>query len=59
VICGLLYGIPVYLFTNFVVIPLSKIGPRPIGPLSGVLIALAVLGVCVGLPIALAVRRYS
>ena len=59
VICGLLYGIPVYLFTNFVVIPLSKIGPRPVGPISGVLIALVVLGVCVGLPIALAVRRYS
>lgn len=59
VICGLLYGIPVYLFTNFVVIPLSKIGPRPVGPLSGVLIALVVLMAFVGLPIALMVRRYS
>lgn len=59
VICGLLYGIPVYLVTNFVVIPLSKIGPRPVGPISGVVIALVVLAVCVGLPIALMVRRYS
>jgi hypothetical protein len=59
VICGLLYGIPVYLFTNFVVIPLSRIGLRPVGAISGVLIALVILGVCVGLPISLMIRRYS
>jgi hypothetical protein len=59
VVCGLLYGIPVYFFTNYVVIPLSKIGLRPMGALSGVLISLAVLMVCVGLPIALATRRYG
>jgi hypothetical protein len=38
---------------------LSKIGLRPMGALSGVLISLAVLMVCVGLPIALATRRYG
>ena len=59
VVCGLLYGIPVYLFTNFVVIPLSRIGPRPVGPISGVLTALVILAVCVGLPIALMIRRYA
>lgn len=59
VVCGLLYGIPVYLFTNFVVIPLSRIGMRPVGPLSGVALGLGVLMVCVGLPIALATRRFA
>ena len=59
VICGLLYGIPVYLFTNFVVIPLSKIGMRPIGSLSGVALGLGILMVIVGLPIGLATRRFA
>ena len=59
VICGLLYGIPVYLVTNFVIVPLSKIGMRPLGPPSGIVIALAVLMVFVGVPIAMATQRYS
>ena len=59
VICGLLYGIPVYLVTNFVVVPLSKIGMRPIGPLSGVALGLGILMVLVGLPIGLATRRFA
>jgi hypothetical protein len=59
VVCGLLYGIPIYICTNFVIIPLSKIGMRPVGPLSGVALSLAVLMVCVGLPIALMVRRFA
>jgi hypothetical protein len=59
VICGLLYGIPVYLVTNFVIMPLSKIGMRPVGPLSGVATSVAILMVIVGLPIALMVRRFA
>jgi hypothetical protein len=59
VVCGLLYGIPIYICTNFVIVPLSRIGMRPVGPLSGVAISLAVLMVCVGLPIALMVRRFA
>jgi hypothetical protein len=55
---GLLYGIPVYAFMNFVVIPLSKITPRPV-PLSGRLLGLVIIMFCIGLPIALIVRRFS
>jgi hypothetical protein len=59
VICGLLYGIPVYLVTNFIIVPLSKIGMRPVGPLSGVAMALGILMVLVGLPIGLMTRRFA
>jgi hypothetical protein len=55
---GLLYGIAVYAFMNFVVIPLSKITPRP-APLSGRIIGLLIIMFCIGLPIALIVRRFS
>lgn len=56
--CGMLYGVLVYVFMNLVVLPLSAIAKRPFTT-SGVLIGLAVHIVCVGLPIALTVRRYS
>ena len=59
VVCGLLYGILVYLVTNFIIVPLSKIGMRPVGPLSGVALSLGILMVCVGLPIALMTRRFA
>jgi len=59
VVCGLLYGIAVYLFMNSIVLPLSafphKIWPR----FDVVLTGLVVHMLCVGLPIALTVRRYS
>jgi uncharacterized membrane protein YagU involved in acid resistance len=60
VISGLLYGVAVYVFMNFVVIPLSAVPPRatPV-PLSGRIIGLLVIMFCIGLPIALIVRRYS
>jgi len=56
---GLLYGIVVYMFMNFVVIPLSaapfKIAYTPLK------LAIDILGhmLLVGLPIALATRRFS
>jgi uncharacterized membrane protein YagU involved in acid resistance len=55
---GLLYGIVVYLFMNFVVLPLSSITPRPM-TLSGFIIGILTIIFCVGLPIALIVRRFS
>jgi hypothetical protein len=57
---GLLYGVAVYLFMNFVVIPLSAV-PRRGGapPLSGRIIGLLIIMFCVGLPIALLVRRFE
>lgn len=55
---GLLYGVAVYLFMNFVVLPLSRVTRGPI-TLSGTIIGLLIIMFCVGLPIALIVRRYS
>jgi hypothetical protein len=57
---GLLYGVAVYVFMNFVVIPLSAVPRRGAPPpLSGRLIGLLIIMFCVGLPIALIVRRFE
>ncbi|HEU0251473.1 MAG TPA: hypothetical protein VFR12_00490 [Pyrinomonadaceae bacterium] len=58
VITGLLYGVVVYLFMNFVVIPLSKVAQRP-ATVSGRVIGVLTIMFCVGLPIAIIVRRFS
>ncbi len=58
VAAGLLYGILVYAFMNFVVIPLSAIPQRP-ATLSGRIIGLLIIMFFVGLPIALIVRRFA
>jgi hypothetical protein len=58
IVAGLLYGIPVYAFMNFVVLPLSQIQQRS-QPMSARIINLAILMFCIGLPIALIVRRYA
>lgn len=55
---GLLYGILVYAFMNFVVIPLSLVAQRP-ATLSGRIIGLLIIMFFVGLPIALIVRRFA
>jgi hypothetical protein len=57
---GLFYGIAVYMFMTWVVVPLSAVH-RSNPPFSGLSLALSLLThmFCVGLPIALAVRRYS
>src|SRR5215208_2099521 len=55
---GLLYGVLVYLFMNFVVLPLSSITPRPM-TLAGFIIGILTIMFCVGLPIALIMRRFS
>ena len=57
---GLLYGIVVYVIMNFVVVPLSRVTPpRVPPPLSARAIQALILMFCIGLPIALIVRRYS
>jgi hypothetical protein len=59
VVSGLLYGVPVYLVTNYVIVPLSRIGRvLPPSPAS-VAVGLIVMMVGVGLPIALMARRYA
>ncbi len=60
VIWGALYGVVVYFFMYFVVLPLSAIHAKPSSyPFSSIIIGLAIHIFCVGLPIALVVRRYS
>jgi hypothetical protein len=55
---GILYGIAVFAFMNFVVIPLSAAPPQRFTSTS---LAIAVLThmCCVGLPIAISVRRFA
>ncbi len=58
VMFGLLYGIAVYTFMNFVVLPLSFVTRRPITAV-GTTIGLLTIMFCIGLPLALIVRRFS
>ena len=58
VLAGALFGIGVYLFMNFVVVPLSAIGWRAPQP-SMVLIMVAIHIACVGWPIAFAAGRFG
>jgi hypothetical protein len=59
IVAGLLYGVAVYLFMNFVVLPLSAVPQRGTPPLSGRIIGLLIIMFCVGLPIAAIVRRFE
>ena len=58
-IWGPVYGVLVYVFMNFVVLPLSKLPMRGAPPLSSRLINLVIIMFCIGLPISLIVRRFS
>lgn len=57
--CGVIYGLLIYAFMNYVVVPLSAVPPRgapaPIVFITGLLVHMFFIG----LPIALAVRRCS
>jgi hypothetical protein len=55
---GLLYGVAVFAFMNFVVVPLSLVRPQT-PTASGIIINLLIIMFCVGLPIALIMRRFS
>jgi len=57
---GMLYGVAVYMFMSWVVVPLSAL-PKSKAPfsLTGLILSLLTHMFCVGLPIALAVRRHA
>jgi hypothetical protein len=59
VIWGLVYGVIVYAFMNFVVLPLSAFPQLRPPTLTGRLIGLLIIMFCIGLPIALIVRRFA
>jgi len=59
VVSGLLYGIVVYSVMNFVVLPLSAFPFKLSYPPAVLLRSSLIIMVCVGLPIALVVRRAS
>jgi hypothetical protein len=59
IVCGLFYGMAIYLFMNVVVVPLSAVPFKFSYPPSAVMIELAVHMLCIGLPISLAVRGCS
>lgn len=56
---GTLYGIAVYCVMNYIVLPLSRVGPRPLfPPLIPFINGVAALIFCIGIPLALIARRY-
>ena len=57
-VTGLLYGILVWVVMNLIVLPLSQIPPAPPFDLSKALIGMAIIMVCVGLPISLIVHKH-
>src|SRR3954469_16830967 len=56
---GPVYGIGVYCVMNYVVIPLSQIGPRPFPPMAVFVSGLLVHMFVIGLPIAIGARRWT
>ena len=58
VLCGLIYGALVYIFMHAVVLPLSAL-PKGHTPLGYQAAEFVEHWFCVGLPIALSVRRFS
>jgi hypothetical protein len=58
VVSGLLYGVLVYLFMNWIVLPLSAATKRPV-TLSFIFTSVIVHMFCVGLLIALTIRRFA
>ena len=60
VIWGLFYGIAVYMVMTWILVPLSAL-PKSKAPftLTGLILSLLTHMFCVGLPIALATRKYS
>src|SRR5207245_2562812 len=58
VLSGVLYGVAVYFFMNRIVVPLSAAREYPFS-FKMMVIGVVIHMFCVGLPISLAVRRYS
>jgi hypothetical protein len=59
IVCGALFGVLVYLFMNFVVLPLSAFPLRLTYTAVRLLEGFASHAVFVGIPIALAIRHFS
>jgi hypothetical protein len=59
VLSGALYGVAVFYFMRLVVLPLSAITFKPSGAPTVVLTGILIHIFCVGLPIALVVRKFS
>jgi hypothetical protein len=55
---GSLFGVALYCVMNYIVLPLSKIGLRPIPPLIPLINGVAALVFCIGIPLAFIARRY-
>ncbi len=58
ILSGVLYGVAVYVFMYWIVLPLSR-DLRPPFSISGSVVAVLTHIVCIGLPISLVARRYS
>jgi hypothetical protein len=57
VLVGAVYGIGIYLVMNYIVVPLSRIGPRPAPPTITWTTGLFVHVFFIGVPIAIAARK--
>jgi hypothetical protein len=57
ILSGLLYGIVVWIVMNLVVVPMTQVPRGPI-TLESALLNMAILMVCIGLPISFIVHRY-
>ena len=57
VLCGATFGLLVYLFMNLVVLPLSRMPPRPFPSVLTIVTSIIVHTLLFGVPIALAARR--
>jgi hypothetical protein len=55
---GTLFGVTLYIVMNYIVLPLSKIGLRPMPPLVPLVNGVAALVFCIGIPLAFIARRY-
>jgi hypothetical protein len=55
---GTLFGGALYCVMNYIVLPLSRIGWRPIPPLIPLVNGVAALVFCIGIPLAFIARRY-
>jgi hypothetical protein len=58
-VCGLFYGIAIFLVMNLVVLPLSALHARGPYQLAGLIQGLLVHMVLIGLPISFSVRQFS
>lgn len=59
IVMGLLYGVAVYVVMNFVVLPLSAFPHQLTYTPASIAVGSAAMLFCVGVPIALAVRRFG